>query len=124
MGYRSDVAYIIEFKTLDDRDNFVTLMLAKNDEEITQAIGETAHTSTLRPIISFNCEDAKWYSEYRWVQAHTGFYRGAHELYDAAYKFIAIGEDGAEECDHEEGDDGTLSVYDDIYSVHRIEFNF
>ena len=30
MGYRSDVAYVIKFDDIETRDNFVTLMLAKN----------------------------------------------------------------------------------------------
>ena len=40
MGYRSNVAYIIKFNDIETRDNFVTLMLAKNDKWITQALDE------------------------------------------------------------------------------------
>jgi len=40
MGYRSDVAYVIKFDDIETRDNFVTLMLAKNDKWITQALDE------------------------------------------------------------------------------------
>ena len=40
MGYRSDVAYVIKFKTIEERDAYVTYMSAKNDEHIKQALTE------------------------------------------------------------------------------------
>jgi hypothetical protein len=92
MGYRSEVAYVIEFHTVQDRDAFVALMLAKNEEALTEAINETDHDYA-KPIITFSAENVKWYPEYIDVQAHDHIYKQAHELYDAAYKFLRLGED-------------------------------
>ena len=124
MGYRSDVAYIIGFKSFEDRDAFVGLMLAKNDEATAQAIEETDHERKDRAIITFHEEDVKWYDTYPEVQAHTRLYREANALYGAAYKFVSVGEDGAEDSETEDSDDDKLSVYDDIYTVHKLEVEF
>ena len=61
MGYRSDVAYVIKFNDIETRDNFVTLMLAKNDKWITQAIEECEYRYQDDPAITFEAQDVKWY---------------------------------------------------------------
>ena len=121
MGYRSDVAYVIKFESFEKRDAFVALMLAKSDGDITQAISEVKHDYKDDPIITFECNDAKWYSDYRDVQAHEHLYKQAHELFDADYRFLAVGEDGAETFDEV---DASGALYDYISTVHRIETNF
>ena len=121
MGYRSDVAYVIKFESFEKRDAFVALMLAKNNGDITQAISEVKHDYKDDPIIAFECDDVKWYPDYADVQAHEYLYKQAHELFDADYRFLAVGEDGAETF--EEADEHG-QLYDYISSVHRIETNF
>jgi hypothetical protein len=92
MGYRSQLAYIIEFHNVQDRDAFVALMLAKNEEALTEAIIDTDH-GYAKPLITYQAEDVKWYPDYPYVKAHTHIYASAKELYDAAYKFVRLGED-------------------------------
>lgn len=121
MGYRSDVAYVIKFKDIETRDQFVTLMLAKNDELTAQAISETAHDYDTDPIITFKMNDVKWYDSYPDVQAHYALLRQADELYEARYRFMAIGEDGAEES-RVEDDDGDLADY--VSTVHQLSTSF
>jgi hypothetical protein len=122
MGYRSDVAYIIEFKSFDDRDAYITLMLAKNDERLTRIIEEEInHEDKDRPIATFKAESYKWYREYPEVQAHESLFRQAHDLYGADYRFISIGEDGLEDY---EGEDNFADLRDDLYSVHKLETSF
>ena len=124
MGYRSDVAYVIKFNDIETRDNFVTLMLAKNDPQITQAISECEHGYKDDPIITFEATDVKWYNSFEDVISHNTLMKEAVEIYKhkgGRYRFISIGEDGAEECD-EDDDDGDL--WDYITTKHEISTSF
>jgi hypothetical protein len=120
MGYRSDVAYVIKFDDIETRDNFVTLMLAKNDKWITQALDECEYGYDEDPIISFNQEGIKWYESFDDVQAHHAIMREAVAIYKekgGRYRFIAVGEDGQEEFD-EHDDEGDLYEY--ITTTHAV----
>ena len=125
MGYRSDVAYIIKFDDIETRDNFVTLMLAKNDKHITEAISECEYGYTDDPIITFKETDLKWYDSFEDVQAHQKLMQYAVEIYGeekgGRYRFISVGEDGAEQFDE---DDNENDLYDYITTVHAIETSF
>lgn len=121
MGYRSSVAYVVKFHTIQARDAYVALCLAKNDEHITKAIEECDYSNKEDPIITFKAEWVKWYSEYDGVKAHTFIYSQANELDMGGYRFIAVGEDGAEEY-YEDDADFDLSEY--VYSVHKLETSF
>lgn len=125
MGYRSDVAYVIKFNDIETRDNFVTLMLAKNDAQITQAISECEYGYTLDPIITFEAEDVKWYDSFDDVKAHRALMREAVEIYGeekgGRFRFVGVGEDGAEQFDE---DDNENDLYDYITTVHAIETSF
>ena len=114
MGYRSDVAYVIKFDDIETRDNFVTLMLAKNDAQITQAINECEYGYTLDPIITFEAEDVKWYDSFDDVKAHRALMREAVEIYGeekgGRFRFVGVGEDGA--------------LYDYITTRHEINTAF
>ena len=125
MGYRSDVAYVIKFDDIETRDNFVTLMLAKNEPHTTEAINECEYGYTDDPIITFNAEDVKWYSSYDDVKAHHEMMREAVEIYGGEkggrFRFISVGEDGAEDFD-ESDDEGDLYEY--ITTVHAVQTSF
>jgi hypothetical protein len=124
MGYRSDVAYVIKFNDIETRDNFVTLMLAKNEPPITQAINECEYGYKDDPIITFEQQSVKWYDSFEDVQAHQQLMKDAVEIYQhkgGRYRFISVGEDGAEEFDE---DDNENDLYDYITTVHAIETSF
>ena len=123
MGYRSDVAYVIKFKTIEERDAYVTYMSAKNDEHIKQALTEVDFSNKEDPIITFKAENVKWYNGYPSVEAHKFIYSHAHELEAASFRFIAVGEDGKEEYEEEEIE-GIDDLYEYVYSIHRIETSF
>lgn len=93
MGYTSDVAYIIHFDTVEQRDQFVTLMQAKNNEWTTRALEEVEYNYGAHPIITFEATGQKWYESYPDVKAHHQLMYDAKELYDAEYKLVRIGED-------------------------------
>jgi hypothetical protein len=124
MGYRSDVAYVIKFDDIETRDNFVTLMLAKNEPIVTQAINECEYGYKDDPIITFEATDVKWYDSFEDVIAHNNLMKYAVEIYQhkgGRYRFISVGEDGAEQFDE---DDSENDLYDYITTVHAIETSF
>lgn len=125
MGYRSDVAYVIKFDDIETRDNFVTLMLAKNDKHITQAIDECQYGYDEDPIITFEETGIKWYDTYDEVKAHCALMHEAVHIYGeekgGRFRFIGVGEDGAEDFD-ERDDEGDLSEY--ITTVHAVRTSF
>ena len=124
MGYRSDVAYVIKFDDIETRDNFVTLMLAKNDKWITQALDECEYRYNDDPVITFEMNSIKWYDTFDEVIAHRKLLTEAVEIYKekgGRYRFISVGEDGAEDFD-ENDDEGDL--YDYITTVHAVQTSF
>ena len=121
MGYRSDVAYVIKFHSIQDRDAYVALCLAKNDEHITSAIEDCVYDNKEDPIICYKETDIKWYSDNPYVKAHQFIYQQARELDMGGYRFVAIGEDGEEDY-YEEDMDFYLSDY--IYAVHQLNTSF
>lgn len=125
MGYRSDVAYVIKFDDIETRDNFVTLMLAKNDKHTTEAINDCEYRYNDDPIITFESESVKWYDSFDDVKAHRALMHDAVEIYGeekgGRYRFISVGEDGAEDFD-ESDDEGDL--YDYITTVHAVQTSF
>ena len=119
MGYRSEVAYVIVFETVDKRDTFIELMRAKNDEYINTALKEVKTLDRERAI-TFHEDQIKWYDSYAEVQAHEQLMINARELFDAATRFIRIGEetDDTEDLVHDDPDWSKGEVYD-LMDIHR-----
>jgi len=120
MGYRSDVMYVIKFHTIEDRDNFVTLMLAKNDPVTTQAIDECEHRYKDDPLISFSTEDVKWYESFSDVKVHHSLMEQAQELYNAGWRFVRIGE---ETGDIEQSEHGEMDLWEYMEARSYINAN-
>ncbi len=122
MGYRSEVAYVIKFDTVEHRDAFVTLMLAKNDVDLTEAVNDTTHDQTDDAVITYRANDIKWYPQYPYVQMHHQMMRDATELYGAEFRFVRIGEDANDIEVQEEGHEFELWEYVDSVSSIRTSF--
>jgi hypothetical protein len=122
MGYRSEVAYVIKFKDIAQRDAFVTLMLAQNDPIVTEAINDTTHEQTDDPVITFRAGDVKWYDSFPDVQVHHQMMRDATEWYEAEWRFVRIGEDSNDIEVQEEGNEFELWEYVDHVSSIRTSF--
>lgn len=120
MGYRSDVAYAIQFKDANERATFRDVMMHKNDTHITQALDEVSDYKD--KFIVFKINDVKWYDSYEDVQAHRKLMEQACELFEASYRFLAIGEDGAENY-HADGPNED-DLYDMITAVHELRTTF
>jgi len=124
MGYRSDVAYVIKFNDIETRDNFVTLMLAKNEPIVAQAINECEYGYKHDPIITFVQYSVKWYESFEDVQAHLQIMKDAVSIYGkkgGRYRIVTVGEDGAEEVDE---DDDVGDLYEYVSTVHEIRADF
>lgn len=93
MGYRSDLAYVIHFDTVENRDNFITLMHAKNETHTNTALSEVEYKYSAHPIITFYQEGWKWYESYPEVRAHHALLRDAEKLFGAEWRFVRVGED-------------------------------
>lgn len=122
MGYRSDVAYVIKFDELAQRDAFITLMHAKNDPHINNALEEIEYRYSKDPIITFQCENTKWYESYPDVDVHHRLMRDAVELYKAEYYFVRMGENDddvetLQDCDKH-------NLWDYVYTIRQIGTDF
>jgi hypothetical protein len=115
MGYRSQVAVVIAFKDEAQRDMFLSIQVAKKDEDINEALKETKKLETNK--LFYYADDVKWYESYGFVKAMTDLYLEAVELYGndgAGYRFTRIGE---EVEDIEITEDGE---YDDLWDYTSI----
>ena len=117
MGYRSDVAYIIKFKSDDDRSKYISHLRSMEDKNINDALEEVT-LSLSEPTITFSAESVKWYDAFDDVKAHRTIYQES-ERFGGIYRCIEVGEDGKTECDQ-----SSYELEDYVYSVHRIETNF
>ena len=57
MGYRSEVAYIVQFKDEEQRTTFLTLQLAKQNEHINNALKELTKLEGNK--LFFHADDVK-----------------------------------------------------------------
>ena len=128
MGYRSEVSYVVRVETHDKRDEYVALILAKNDPALTKALGQCYVPSPIEqlddPVIYFSVVDWKWYPDYPEVKAHTTIYEWAKELYpdDCDYRFLRVGE--VNDDIEEESTNGEFDEYEDLYPVTVIESRY
>lgn len=109
MGYRSDVAYVIGFGSMDERNAFIELVKHKEDKEMAGALNECACEDKDRPLITFRCDDVKWYESYPDVQGHTRLMNYATEVFEgtAGWRFVRVGE---ENNDVEINEDGCTEI--------------
>ena len=119
MGYRSDVAYRIRFEDEDALREFVALVLAKGEKDLTTALYdcEVADEDTL----AFYTTDVKWYESYSDVQAHHALLDFAEEIFGerSGYMFMRIGED-ADDVDTRYAGENELIPSEDFYIVRHI----
>jgi hypothetical protein len=123
MGYRSDVAYVIHFDTIEHRDNFITLMHAKNEEPTNTALSEVQYKYGAHPIITLHQEGWKWYDAYPEVQAHHALMRDAEGLFGAEWRFVRVGED-ANDVETQSGGDGNYDLWEYVDPVTSISIDF
>jgi len=107
MGYRSDVAYCIRFKTKEHRVRFMAVQFMNEwikPEDFSLVDDET---------ILFNQSDLKWYDEYNDVKQHSQILIDAKEQ-GCAWTFCRVGEEIGDI--EQDGDDGKDDEGNDIYA--------
>lgn len=117
MGYRSEVAYVVKFKSDDDRSKYIEYLRSMEDKNINDALEEIS-LGTSEPIVTFHFSNLKWYDAFDDVKAHRTIYRES-ERFGGIYRCIEVGEDGMTNCDQ-----SNYELENYVYSVHRIETNF
>ena len=117
MGYRSDVAYAIQFKDHEALKEFVALHAINEDTR--HALNECALSDDDQPALLLKAEDVKWYDSFEDVQAHNKLLDSVDEAFDdrAGYHFLRIGED---DDDNEQKDGGCRELIPwDAFSFRR-----
>ena len=123
MGYRSEVAYVINFDGEETRDEFIAMVKTHGDN-LYKALQECqilgGHTT-----IDFYADHTKWYDGYKDVDAHHQLMQFAEEHYEgrSGWRFIRIGE---EEGDIQNDSDslGDFTPDDDFYTYSSFETPF
>lgn len=122
MGYRSDVAYVINFKDADTLKAFVSVAIVK-DPKYLNALDECLidHDNAR---ICFYASDVKWYDSFEDVQWHTALLDLADELYgeQSGGRFIRIGEDMDDLVDLSYGEYGYRE--EELYVVRDMSVPF
>ena len=126
MGYRSDVAYSIHFKTKDTLNQFIALVMVKGGNEV-NALKECqieCNETNDKFEVNFTWDDVKWYESFPEVQAHTWLMEFAVERFpeDCGYEYVRIGE---ESNDIEEQQGGAMDAFNyNIYVRRLLEIDF
>lgn len=122
MGYRSEVAYIIEFESIELRNEYVAMILVHGGR-LLEAL-EDCEIPEDSARINFWCSDCKWYDSYEDVKAHVRLKEWAHELYpeQCDWRFLRIGEENGDI--EEDGTYGNFDPSDDFYPVTSMELPF
>jgi hypothetical protein len=113
MGYRSEVAFAIQFPTPEQRTAFtVAIKLAADPAEVA-CLDEYTNYDDRTYTAQFT--DVKWYPDYADVKAHHTLMERAVEDHGASYYFVRIGEEINDIEEQHCGDD----VPWDVVCLHR-----
>lgn len=128
MGYRSDVAYTIHFRTPRVLNEFIALVMVQGGEALKALQECDIETETRSGVlkVNFYIEDVKWYDSYKDVQAHMGLLKFAVERAptDCAFNFIRVGEEQNDIEQNTGGNTDEFDVYTEFYTYSRITVPF
>lgn len=119
MGYRSEVAYVIEFDNVEAKEKWVSL--AKLHPSHSKALKECKFVDDMdRPYITAYFQHVKWYESYDDVKTHTAMLEeiGEDEEGKVAARFIRIGEE-PDDVEEEFYGDGAYDI--ELYVSRSIE---
>jgi len=106
MGYRSDVAYTIRFKSKEHRIRFMATAVLGSMIKLDEFGLIDAET------IIFKYDDIKWYAEFDYVKAHEQLLEDA-KAQGCGWEFCRVGEEaGDTEQDGDEGIDDNGNAMD------------
>ena len=128
MGYRSEVAYVVCFRTEKLRKEYIALVKAHGGE-LLEALNECEapdpFSEESEARLNFYADYVKWYDDFPDVKAHTKLYEWALELYpdDVGYRFIRVGEESGDIQDEDAGSND-LIPYDDFHPTQSMNVPF
>jgi len=110
MGYRSEVAYAVQFKDKEHRIRFMATQALNPHLDLTEFNLFNDDT------IIFHAEQRKWYDDYDDVKAHTQLLKDAEEQ-ECSFEFSRVGEEH-DDIVYKCGDDGGIGLIEVYTSVH------
>ena len=130
MGYRSDVAYTVRFKSDHDTNNtqsfFTFLAEIKCDPLASSALDEVTVLES-RQEINFSCESTKWYDSFEEVKAHERIIEIADEWCNDPdnnsgiwYTFARVGEEMEDNDYRQNSGTGVTYDYDAVHISRQI----
>lgn len=122
MGYRSQVAFIIKFNSIQDRDA-LWMLYANSNDEAKQEIAKAVEHRYAKPFITYGHEDITWYEGYAFVDAVDSMLSDAAEMFNASWRFVRIGED-IDDTVETEGGDAAHDLWDYLNVVRYAKVNF
>ena len=130
MGYRSEVAYVINFISPSKRDEYINVVLATQDKNLIHALKECEVTDDGGEArINFYASDVKWYESYDDVKMHDRLLEFIDDTYhdggNIGWKFIRVGEEHGD-VDEKDGGDSEIiyELHDDFYPTQGMEIPF
>jgi hypothetical protein len=113
MGYRSEVAFAIQFPTPEQRNAFTAaIKLAADPAEVACLVEYTNYDDR---TYTAQFTDVKWYPDYADVKAHHTMMERAVEDHGASYYFVRVGEETEDIETQYNGED----VPWDVIELHR-----
>ena len=93
MGYRSNVAYALEFRELNCKRKFV--VMAKLDPQFNEALKECEHVDDDKLYLYAEFDWVKWYDDYEDVKCHMDMlsHLDENKLDGVSAKFVRVGEE-------------------------------
>ena len=123
MGYRSDVKYVILFKTEEQRQAFKleAMLVAADIESGLDVINNDweykidLHDVDFPYQIRVHYEDVKWYESTPWVDLQERLMKLARDSYEGGFVFLRLGEED-DDVEAQSGvHDDRIHVYVDNY---------
>ena len=122
MGYRSQVAIVIEFSTSEQADNYLSTNLRKYSpkDEHNYFVQQVIQSGTDGKFLLFQDDWVKWYDDYEDVQEMTKFYLNSVDAEGfVGYAFNRLGESS----DDYEEDCAGEHAWEYIGMVRKLEIN-
>jgi hypothetical protein len=132
MGYRSDVKYVILFKTEEQRQAFKleAMLIAADVESGLDVINNDwdykidTYDEDFSYQIRVHYNDVKWYESTPWVDMQEKLMKLARDGYEGAFVFLRLGEEDDDVEQQSGAHDDNIHIYVDNYIELTRKSNF
>lgn len=127
MGYRSDVKYVLLFKTAEHRTAFhlEARLIAADVDGGARLVDEDfmyhydEHDSDYPYQIRVHHEDVKWYDSFEWVKLQDKLLNIVRDDYEGGYAYMRLGEDDDDVDTQGEGHGDSYVDYSSYIELRR-----